>query len=408
MRVLQINTVFNRASTGKIAAVIQSGLLAGGHESAVAYGRYPIQGPNLYRIGWGWEVYLHVLQARLTGLSGCSSVLGTTLLKRYISAFKPDVVHLHNIHGYYVHCYNLLEHLKRENIPVVWTLHDCWPFTGHCAYYEDCEKWICGCGDCPKIKTYPNSWFFDRSAEEYEQKKRSINALSKLILVTPSGWLASAVRRSFLQEKPVRVIYNGIDTKKIFYPRDRIEARRKLGISSGNSVLLALSDDFTEIRKGAKYIIELAKLLLGKKVSIVMVGVKGQCEGLPANVIALPATNNQDELAEYYSAADVFCITSVSDNFPTVVLEAAACGAPTIGFQVGGIPEQLSLGIGECVPPFDILALHNAAMGVFDNPSKYSREACRALAVKHFDRTVMLNNYISLYREAMGCFQKKF
>lgn len=399
MRILAINTVYNRASTGKIAAILHADLRARGHESMVAYGRFPVDSESTYRIGWTWETYLHVMQSRLLGVTGRGSVLGTVRLKRFISAFRPEVIHLHNTHGYYVHFYQLLDHIRREKIPVIWTLHDNWPLTGQCCFFNECNKWQTGCGDCPQLRDYPRSWFLDRTHSEWKHKTEAIAALADLTLVTPSGWLADQVRHSSLRNRPVKVIYNGIDTEKTFFPRDRNAIHARLKIPEGNSVVLSVSDDFSVARKGASHVLEMARHFCGRKISVLIVGWNKSNAGLPPNVIALPPTTDQAELAAFYSAADVFCITSLSDNFPTVVLEAAACGTPVVGFDVGGIPEQLAHGIGACVPRQDDVELAKTVLAVLTAPAKFDRATCRQIALRSFDQKVMLQNYLALYKE---------
>lgn len=402
MRILSINSVYSFGSTGKIATAIHKGLLERGFISSVAYGRgQVIYEPNLYRIGWAWEVNLHALHTRIFGTVGHGSYFGTKKLLNYISKFKPDVIHLHNIHAYYINVYLLFDYIRRNDIPVVWTLHDDWPFTGRCAYFYECEKWKSGCGGCPKLSEYPKTIFIDRSAGEWKRKQKAFYTIPRLVLTPPSQWLANDLQSSFLGNKQIKVVPNAIDTETIFYPRERNILRRKLGISSTQHVVLAVAPDFNNERKGGKYILELAKAVEIDNLKILIVGWKGDNNNLPANVIAIPPTKNQNELAEYYSSADVFVITSIAENFPTVVLESLACGTPVVGFKVGGIPEQIKEHCGIVVTPKDVGELRKGVLNVISNPSSFARECCRKTAVEDYSSSVMVERYVSIYRELM-------
>lgn len=402
MRVLTINSVYNSGSTGKIAAAIHKGLLERGHISSIAYGRGEVvNDPGVYHIGWDWEVKLHVLHTRLFGTVGHGSILGTIQLLKYMDKFKPDVVHFHNIHGYFVNVYMLVDYIRQKEIPVVWTLHDDWAFTGRCGYFYECERWKRGCGDCPNLAEYPSTLFLDRSAGEWKRKRKAFCSIQRLVLTPPSQWLADDVRRSFLGDKWIEVVPNGIDTQDTFYPRDRNELRQKIGISQTQPVVLAVAPDFTNERKGGKYVIELANAVEKDNIKVLIVGWKGDTNSLPPNVIALPPTQNQHELAECYSAADVFVITSRGENFPTVVLESLACGTPVVGFKVGGIPEQANGHCGITVTPGDVVELRKGVLRVLSKRDSFVRKSCRKTAVEKYSNQVMIEKYISIYRELL-------
>ncbi|HEK86159.1 MAG TPA: glycosyltransferase [Candidatus Aminicenantes bacterium] len=403
MRILTINSVYNSGSTGKIIAAIHKGLLERRYVSSIAYGRgQVVNEPGVYRIGWDWEVRLHALHTRLLGTVGHGSILGTRRLMKYMDEFKPDVIHLHNIHGYFVNVYMLIDYIRQKKIPVVWTLHDNWVFTGRCGYFYECERWKSGCGDCPNLAEYPATLFFDRSASEWKRKREAFCSILGLVLTSPSQWLADDVRLSFLGDKWIEVVPNGIDTQNTFYPRDRNVVRQKLGIPQTQPVVLAVALDFTNERKGGKYVIELAKALERDNIKILIVGWIGNANNLPPNVIVLPPTRNQHELAEFYSAADVFVITSRGENFPTVVLESLACGTPVVGFRVGGIPEQVKEHCGITVAPGQIGELREAVLYILSNRNTFARELCRKTAVEKYSNEVMIEKYIGIYRRLLG------
>lgn len=398
MKILLINSVYNYGSTGKIVAAIHKGLLERSYVSSVAYGRgQVVYEPGVYRIGWNWEFKLHAIHTRLFGTVGHGSIFGTKKLLKYLDHFKPQVIHLHNIHGYFVNVYMLIDYIRKKDIPVVWTLHDDWAFTGRCGYFYECNKWKSGCGNCPNLYEYPSTFFFDRSADEWKNKRKAFSSLPQLVLTPPSQWLADDVRRSFLSDKFIEVVPNGIDTQNTFYPRDRNVLRQRIGISQTQPVVLTVAPDFTNERKGGNYIIELAKEVEKDNIRVLIIGWKSDTNNLPQNVIALPPTQNQHELAECYSAADVFVITSRSENFPTVVLESLACGTPVVGFKVGGIPEQIKGGCGITIEPGEVGDLRKGVHHILSNSNYFSRDYCRETAVEKYSSQVMIEKYISIY-----------
>lgn len=340
MKVLQINTACGRGSTGRIVLNIHKTLLRMGHESYVAYGRPPAIGcPEAIRIGCSLDLYSHVFLTRLLDLHGFGSKHATIKFLKKVEQIDPDIIHLHNVHGYYINIEQLFNYLKESNKPVVWTLHDCWPFTGHCTYfnYVGCEKWKAGCFKCPQKKRYPASYFLDNSEKNYEMKKQLFTGLKRMIIVTPSRWLANLVKESFLKEYPVEVIPNGIDTN-LFKPTPG-DFRRRYNLE-GKFVILGVANVWEE-RKGLKYFFEFSKLLREDEI-IVLVGLnKKQIEILPKNIIGIPKTNSPVELAQIYSSADVFLNPTLEENYPTVNLEAQACGSYVITFDSGGCRETI-------------------------------------------------------------------
>lgn len=338
MKILQINSVCGRGSTGRIVSDIP--LLENGHESYVAYGRGSSVGClEAIRIGTDFDVYMHVLKTRLFDLHGFGSKKATARFLRRVEEIDPDIIHLHNIHGYYINIELLFKYLKEKQKPVVWTLHDCWAFTGHCTYFDfvGCDRWKTGCYHCPQKRRYPASWILDRSRKNWQDKKRLFTGIRNTILVTPSKWLADLVKQSFLKEYPVEVIPNGIDTE-VFKPTQG-DFRKKYNIE-GKFIILGVANKWEE-RKGLKYFFELANMLRDDEV-IVLVGLtKKQIKELPKGIIGIQRTNSVKELAEIYTAADVFVNPTFEDNYPTVNLEAQACGTYVITFASGGAPETI-------------------------------------------------------------------
>lgn len=368
MRVLQINSHYDRGGAGKIVANIHRMLLADQNvESYVAFGRgKPAEDPNIYRFDTKAEVYASAFFSRYIGLNGWWNWIGTWRLLRYIKRIRPEVIHLHTLHGYYVNFHLLFRYIRKHNIPCLWTFHDCHAFTGNCGYYFTCHKWKKRCGDCPRLSEYPASFCFDFTRYMWDHKKKWFTGTGiDMIVVTPSQWLARKVRESFFFKYPCKVIYNGIDSAKNFYPRNYSACRKKYHFSEDDQIILGVAVDFQDPRKGGVYILELARALQETKVILVGWNKKNDAllDGL-SNVITIPATKNQDILADYYSLADVFVIPSLAENYPTTGLEAMACGTPVVGFNVGGISEQLVGGCGVAVPSGDQEALNEAVKEV--------------------------------------------
>lgn len=301
MRLLQINTVARNGSTGKITEEIGRMAIIDGWESWIAYGRgKPESESNLIRIGNDFDMMRHGLQTRLLDLHGLASKQVTRKFIEEAKAINPDLIHLHNIHGYYLNYPLLFDFLKEWEGPVVWTLHDCWPFTGHCAHFQDfgCTRWTHGCYGCPAKKEYPKSIFIDRSSRNYQRKKNAFLSVDNLTIITPSIWLKNQAESSFLSKFNCRVIHNGIDTT-LFSPYNDGLAEK------GESIILAVASVWTE-SKGLEDIYKLASIL-PNDYKIYAVGLTpGQIKKLPSNVIGITRTENQHELARLYSKASVF------------------------------------------------------------------------------------------------------
>ncbi|MCD8198508.1 MAG: glycosyltransferase [Lachnospiraceae bacterium] len=396
IKVLEINTVCQGGSVGRITVDICRALEKNGDNCLIAYGRRGApEGVPAFRFGSNLSMGLHVLSTFLKGEHGFASGRQTQRLLDKIKDYDPDVIQLHNIHGFVLQTELLFNYLKDAGKPVIWTLHDCWPYTGHCAFYDynACAGWKEGCRSCHECrKTYPYALFRNNAAQNFERKRAAFTGLPKLTIVTPSAWLAGQVSESFLREYPVKVIPNGID-RSIFQPRES-ERRRQLGLEE-NFIVLGAANVW-ERRKGLAYFQRMAEML-PDDVRIVLIGLdKKQRRGLPAKIIGLGKTENAAELAEYYTMADVFVNATLEDNFPTTNLEALACGTPVITFDTGGSPESLDESCGRVVQKGDLKALCEAILAEKEAP--HGKEACLKRAGL-YGKNERFQEYVTLYHE---------
>lgn len=393
MRVLEINSVCGSGSTGRICTDIAGLLEQRGDPCAVAYGRGHVpEAAQKYAhpIGTAWDCRLHGLETRLFDAHGFGSRRATREFLRWAEDWKPDVAHLHNLHGYYLQVEELFAFLKANGLPVVWTLHDCWAFTGHCAYFSGagCGRWREGCRSCPLTREYPACYGFSNVSRNYARKKAAFTGVKELTLVTPSRWLADLTRQSFLREYPVRVIPNGIDLTQFRPMQSGI--REKLGIPAEKRLVLGVANVWNE-RKGLSDFLKLAELL-GGGAQILLVGLsEKQKQALPANVLGVTRTESVRELAELYTAADIFLNPTYEDNFPTTNLEALACGTPVVTYRTGGSPESVTDSCGAVIPQGDLDAAAELALH-----GRWSPAACTARAAG-YDRTERFREYLSLY-----------
>ena len=360
MKYLFINSVAGIGSTGRIAVEKCRELTAQGHECVLAYGREKTNCDDIttLQIGTALDFKLHGAMNRVLDNHGFGSVRATHRFLQQVQEFDPDVIWLHNIHGYYLHVGMLFDYLKTCGKKILWTLHDCWSFTGHCAYFDfaGCDRWKTGCHDCPQKKVYPASFVLDNSRGNYEKKRQMFTGVNDLTLITPSKWLAGLVKQSFLREYPVEVIYNTVNTD-VFRPTPG-NFREKHGLED-KKILLGVASVWEE-RKGLQDFVKIAKGLEGPY-RIVLVGVTAElAKRLPGNILPIPKTYSARELAEIYTAADVFVNPTYEDNFPTVNLEARACGTRVVSYDTGGCAETLGPG-DTLVPKGDLTALLNAA-----------------------------------------------
>lgn len=366
MRVLYIDSVCKSGSTGKIVYALYTAVNENGGEAAVCYGRgADVDEKNIFKFGLRWETALHAVLTRVTGLTGCFSFFSTRRLLRFMDEFKPDIVHLHEPHAYFVNIKPLFEYFTAHSIPLVYTFHCEFAYTGKCGFANVCTRWQTGCGHCPALREYPKTLFFDFTAQMWREK-RALLLGQNMVVCTPSEWLAARVRQSFLSGFDVRVVRNGIDTA-LFRPRPYAHLRERHGLTD-ERVVLAVAPYIMEARKGGRDVLRLAESMKDDNVRFIIIGVDDMNESFPDNVIALGRTENQQELAEYYSMADVFVICSAMENFPTTCLEALCCGTPVAGFASGGTAETAPAPLGRFCAPGDICALRDNVRALLAAP----------------------------------------
>lgn len=341
MRIAIINVCAGCYSTGKIASSIANEYKQSGYQCVIAYGQTNKEEHiPTYKIGNKLDLYGHVIKARIFDTAGFESKKATKRLLSYLDEFNPDILWLHNLHGYYINVELLFCWIKEHpNLDVKWTMHDCWAFTGHCSYFTaaKCDKWKTGCNKCVQKTSYPASWFLDSSSHNYERKKLAFKGVKNMTIITPSEWMAGLVKQSFLGEYCIIVQNNKVNTD-VFHERSS-NFRDKHGIQN-KKMVLGVASPWSE-RKGLNDFIEMSRMLPDDYI-IVLVGLtKKQIRFLPLNIIGIAKTNSAIELAEIYSSANVFVNPTYEDNYPTTNLEATACGTPVITYKTGGSPESV-------------------------------------------------------------------
>lgn len=391
MKVVQINATCGYGSTGKIALDISRLLNKKGIENYILY----VGNKSDYEngINYGSKTYLKIqaLKTRILGNYGFNSKIITRKLINHLKKIQPDIVHLHNIHGHNVNLSILFKYLKKSSIKVIWTFHDCWAFTGTCTHFDyiKCARWKTGCSHCPQNNM---SWLFDRTNYMYNTKKKLFTQLPDMTIVTPSKWLAGMIEQSFFNKYSVEVINNGIDLA-VFKPTQS-DFRKKYNIGN-KKILLGVAMGFGE-RKGFNYYLELAKLI-DNDTCIVLVGVpQEKKDQLPENIIGITRTADQMELAGIYTAADYFINCTLEDSFPTVNLEALACGTPVITFNTGGSVECVDEETGAVIEQGDVKSIITEIdrLSQINNISK----KCIEKAEKFYDTNKCFLRYIEIYK----------
>lgn len=401
-KLLQINPVIRtNTSTGRIMQEIGELAMANGWESYIAYsgGRDGIKPckSNLIPVGGKADVAFHGLWTRLTDRHGLASWGATRKFIKEIEALKPDVIHIHNIHGYFLNYKILFEYLAQKNIPVVWTVHDCWLYTGHCYHYAGigCRKWMTQCEHCPQTRAFPASLLLDRSRQNYVDKKKAFSSLQDLIIVTVSEWMKGEMSHSFLKDCRYQVIHNGIDLDVFDVQSDDKAVREKYNLGN-KKIILGLASIWCR-EKGWDDFVEMSGMLDEDEV-IVMVGVsEEQQKMLPENIVAIRRTENVRQLAELYSAATAFVNPTWQDNYPTVNLEAIACGTPVVTYRTGGSVEAVTEETGFVVEQGDIKGLLEAVRRIAERGKVQYTAKCRAHALANFRKEERYADYLKLY-----------
>lgn len=394
MKVLQINSCFGCLSTGRIVSEIAQELIATGNECIAAYGLdYVDRGVPTIRIGTRLGIKCSTLYARLFDREGFGSYFATKRFLKKVDAYKPDVVHLHNLHGNYINIKLLLRYLAKHDIPTVLTLHDCWLLTGHCANFIEgqCDKWKTECSHCPRKNLYPRSILLDLSKENHNCKKELLSNIKELSIVCVSKWVADIVAQSHLGNRKISVIHNGVDTE-VFFPR-KSDFRSRYHLEN-KTLLLGVASSWGK----PKSIDDFCRLsqMLDDNYQIVLVGMtKEQIEELPRQILAIERTSNTQLLAEIYSAADVLLNLTYADTFGLVNAEALACGTPVIAYRTGGVPEIVNDSVGICVEQGDLEAVVCSLRMLMEG--NIQREKIVMYARENFDIHLQKCRYVSAY-----------
>jgi putative colanic acid biosynthesis glycosyltransferase len=398
-KLFQICVEGNTGSTGRIAEGLGTFVIQNGWDSYIAHGRFTRPSKSrLLRIGTNFEVLLHGLQTRIFDRHCLGSKWATKRLISKIKEIKPDVIHLHHLHGYYINIEVLFNFLSEEKVPVIWTFHDCWSVTGHCAHFDfiGCNKWKEQCHHCPQTREYPSSLIFDRSRKNFNLKKSLFNSLKYLTIVSVSYWLDSVVRESFLKAIPQKVIYNGIDLN-VFKPfEDTQETKIKFGV--GNKFMILGVASQWDNRKGLKDFITLSKILEPDMIILLIGLTKKQIKNLPKNIIGFGRTENQFELTKLYSAAEVFVNLSVEETFGLTTAEALSCGTPAIVYDSTACPEVIDKNTGIVVAKGDIIGVKNSIEIIRTNGKSFYSSECRKRVISKFNKEDRYSEYFDLYK----------
>lgn len=400
MKILQINSVYEERSTGRTCKEVEKAVIANGGQCITAYGFGPKRDtPNAYKIGTPFEYYLHGVLGRLTGLNGYFSVFATIRLVHFIKKYDPDVIHLRNLHGFYINLPILFSYLKKSNKPVIQNVHDCWIFTGKCTHYtvNNCYKWKTECDShCPKcvVHQYPKSLIFDFSRKMFRDKKKWLTSLPNLTIVGVSNWTTEQAAESFLGEHRVMRIYNWIDLNT-FKPREEnVLSDYGLNPELFTVVCAGVSWSGTSKYEQLKKLIEMCDA----NVQFLIIG---EClERIDSKNVAYAGyVSGTDNLAKLYASCDVYVHFSLEDTFGKVIAEALACGTPAIVYDSTSCPEIICASTGRVVQPNDIQAVYNAIGEIKAAGKKAMAKECRDRVEKNFAYQKNVKELITLYEE---------
>lgn len=402
-KLLQINSVVNKGSTGRIVEQIGEFVMKNGWESYIASGRDSGESfSKTIKIGNSFDNKLHVLESRIFDNHGLSSRKPTINLIKKIEEIKPDIIHLHNIHGYYLNYEILFDYFKTIKTPIIWTLHDCWALTGHCSHFSDikCNKWKSECSNCPKTQNYPKSFFLDKSTRNFHKKKKLFNSLDNLTIVTVSDWLSSIVNNSYLSALQIETIFNGVDLNifKEYSDAENIKYKYKI---TEKVLLLGVSTTWQR-GKGFYDFITLSELL-PSKYQIVLIGLtEEKIKKLPYNIIGLPRTENTKELAHFYFSADILLNLSYQETFGLSTVEANACGTPSIVYNCTASPELITPKTGSIVQPGNINELISSIENISSKGKKFYSKNCIELVESKYNKNNKYNEFLQLYIQKLS------
>lgn len=393
MKVIIINSVVDYGSTGKIVRDLYDELKNEGNEVKMVYGRHePKDLVDTLDISNRFSSMIHLGMSRFFGGHGLHSNKATKNLIAYIESFNPDLIHLHNLHGYYLNVPMLFDFLnKRPDIKIVWTLHDCWAFSGSSAYFsfDGCQKWDDGCVICNNTSTYPKTIAKGKQERNFKWKKEKFTQINDMVIVTPSDWLKDLTEKTFLKKYPIKRIYNGFDTN-VFNPAEKVTTDKK--------IILGVSNIW-EKRKGLDDFIKLNELI-SDEYQIMLIGLsEKQIKELPSNIIGIERTDNIEELVSLYSSAYVYLNLSVEETLGMTTVESIACGTPVIVYNQTAVPEVVNDCVGFVVEAGDVKQLWSLIENTdFDG---YNSDELREYGVK-FDKKNMVDNYINTYKQLLG------
>ncbi len=401
MKILQISPEGNFGSVGTIAEQIGELIIQNGYQSYIAIGNSKFKSSSiLYKIGNIINRIMHAIETRIFDNNGLGSRTSTKNLIKWIENLNPDLIHIHQLHGYFINYKVLFEYLRTTKIPIVLTLHDCWTFTGHCAYFEsiNCVKWKTHCNNCELLNDYPKSLIFDNSFNNFILKKNLFTSVNNLTITTVSNWLSDKVSESFLKHIPRQVIYNGVDIN-LFNSINR--DTNKVFDSDKKFVVLGVASPWNE-RKGLNDFIELAQIL-DDDVIIVLIGLnKKQIKSMPKNIIGLPKVKDKNVLAMHYKSANLFLNLSIAETFGLTTIEAMACGTPVVVYNSTACPEIIGDGTGYVVDKYDFVKI-NKIINKIKNNADYNlhSNACVDWVKKKFSSKERYQEYIDLYNKLL-------
>ena len=395
---LQLNVTANYGSTGRLAEDLGDVALKAGWKSYIAFGReFRPSHSELIRIGSNFDIYAHVIKTRLFDRHGFGSKHATKKFIQQVNEIKPDVIQFQNVHGYYLNLPIILKYIVEKDIPLIWSLHDCWSMTGHCSHFalEGCEKWKTQCNKCPSIHGYPGSWGWDSSKQNYLEKKSLIKAVPRLTIVSGSEWLANIARKSYFKNRDILVIPDGIDTN-IYSPKNDVDDLRKLYGLESKFVIMASGTTWLPY-KGLN---DFAKLReeLSDEYAIVLVGMQQKdIDALPQGLIGIPRTKTPEELARWYSMAD--CVMSLSrlESFGLTPVEGLACGTPAIVYNCTSTPELITPETGYVAEVGNIDDVKTKVETLRKIGKEKYKKHCREIALAKYDKNVCYKEYLKLY-----------